>query len=40
MLLQLGLQPEDNANTLAAIYDKFAKLADDHSGILPTSRVI
>tara|TARA_A100001035_G_scaffold100671_1_gene78801 strand:- start:1368 stop:3428 length:2061 start_codon:yes stop_codon:yes gene_type:complete len=26
-------QPEDNANTLAAIYDKFAKLADDHSGI-------
>lgn len=26
-------QPEDNANTLAAIYDKFAKMADDHSGI-------
>ena len=26
-------QPDDNANTLAAIYDKFAKLADDHSGI-------
>ena len=26
-------QPEDNANTLVAVYDKFARLADDHSGI-------
>jgi hypothetical protein len=26
-------QPEDNANTLMAVYDKFSKLADDHSGI-------
>ena len=26
-------QPEDNANTLVAVYDKFSRLADDHSGI-------
>jgi hypothetical protein len=26
-------QPEDNAQTLVAVYDKFARLADDHSGI-------
>ena len=26
-------QPEDNANTLMAVYDKFARMADDHSGI-------
>jgi len=26
-------QPEDNANTLMAVYEKFARLADDHSGI-------
>ena len=26
-------QPDDNANTLMAVYDKFSKLADDHSGI-------
>jgi hypothetical protein len=26
-------QPEDNASTLVAVYDKFARLADDHSGI-------
>jgi vacuolar-type H+-ATPase subunit H len=26
-------QPEDNANTLMAVYEKFSKLADDHSGI-------
>lgn len=26
-------QPEDNASTLVAVYEKFSKLADDHSGI-------
>ncbi len=26
-------QPDDNAQTLMAVYDKFARLADDHSGI-------
>lgn len=26
-------QPDDNANTLMAVYDRFSKLADDHSGI-------
>lgn len=26
-------QPEDNANTLVAVYEKFSRLADDHSGI-------
>jgi len=26
-------QPEDNANTLMAVYEKFSKLADEHSGI-------
>ena len=26
-------QPDDNANTLLGVYDKFAKMADDHSGI-------
>jgi len=26
-------QPDDNANTLLGVYDKFSKLADDHSGI-------
>jgi hypothetical protein len=26
-------QPDDNANTLMGVYDKFSKLADDHSGI-------
>lgn len=26
-------QPEDNANTLVAVYDKFSRLADEHSGI-------
>jgi hypothetical protein len=26
-------QPEDNANTLMAVYERFSKLADDHSGI-------
>lgn len=26
-------QPEDNASTLMAVYEKFSKLADDHSGI-------
>jgi hypothetical protein len=26
-------QPEDNANTLVAVYDRFSKLADEHSGI-------
>ena len=26
-------QPEDNATTLMAVYDKFARMADDHSGI-------
>lgn len=26
-------QPDDNANTLMGVYDRFAKLADDHSGI-------
>ena len=26
-------QPDDNANTLMAVYDKFSKLSDDHSGI-------
>jgi hypothetical protein len=26
-------QPDDNAQTLVAVYDKFARLADDHSGI-------
>ena len=26
-------QPEDNAQTLMAVYDKFARMADDHSGI-------
>ena len=26
-------QPEDNANTLMAVYEKFARLADEHSGI-------
>lgn len=26
-------QPDDNANTLVAVYDKFSRLADDHSGI-------
>lgn len=26
-------QPNDNANTLVAVYEKFSKLADDHSGI-------
>lgn len=26
-------QPEDNANNLMAVYEKFARLADDHSGI-------
>ena len=26
-------QPEDNANTLMAVYEKFTRLADDHSGI-------
>jgi hypothetical protein len=26
-------QPEDNAQTLMAVYERFSKLADDHSGI-------
>lgn len=26
-------QPEDNANTLMAVFEKFSRLADDHSGI-------
>lgn len=26
-------QPEDNAQTLMAVYDKFSRMADDHSGI-------
>jgi hypothetical protein len=26
-------QPEDNAQTLVAVYEKFSRLADDHSGI-------
>jgi hypothetical protein len=26
-------QPEDNANTLMAVYERFSKLADEHSGI-------
>ena len=26
-------QPDDNATTLLGVYDKFSKLADDHSGI-------
>lgn len=26
-------QPEDNANTLMGVYEKFSRLADDHSGI-------
>ena len=26
-------QPEDNASTLMAVYERFSKLADDHSGI-------
>jgi hypothetical protein len=26
-------QPDDNANTLMGVYDKFSRLADDHSGI-------
>lgn len=26
-------QPNDNANTLMAVYEKFSRLADDHSGI-------
>jgi len=26
-------QPDDNANTLVAVYEKFSRLADDHSGI-------
>ena len=26
-------QPNDNANTLMGVYERFAKLADDHSGI-------
>ena len=26
-------QPEDNATTLMAVYEKFSKMADDHSGI-------
>ena len=26
-------QPDDNAQTLMAVYEKFARLADDHSGI-------
>lgn len=26
-------QPEDNASTLMAVYEKFSRLADDHSGI-------
>lgn len=26
-------QPEDNAQTLMAVYEKFSRLADDHSGI-------
>jgi len=26
-------QPEDNANTLMAVYERFSRLADDHSGI-------
>ena len=26
-------QPDDNANTLMGVYDRFSKLADDHSGI-------
>ena len=26
-------QPNDNANTLLGVYERFAKLADDHSGI-------
>lgn len=26
-------QPESNANTLVAVYEKFSRLADDHSGI-------
>tara|TARA_R100000329_G_scaffold53036_1_gene48665 strand:+ start:46 stop:2091 length:2046 start_codon:yes stop_codon:yes gene_type:complete len=26
-------QPDDNANTLMGVYERFAKLADDHSGI-------
>lgn len=26
-------QPDSNANTLMAVYDRFSKLADDHSGI-------
>jgi len=26
-------QPDDNANTLMSVYERFAKLADDHSGI-------
>jgi len=26
-------QPESNASTLVAVYDKFSRLADDHSGI-------
>ena len=26
-------QPEDNSNTLVAVYEKFARLADEHSGI-------
>ena len=26
-------QPDDNASTLMAVYEKFSKLADDHSGI-------
>ncbi len=26
-------QPDDNANTLMAVYEKFARLADEHSGI-------
>ncbi len=26
-------QPEDNASTLMGVYDRFSKLADDHSGI-------
>jgi hypothetical protein len=26
-------QPEDNANTLLGVYEKFSRMADDHSGI-------
>jgi len=26
-------QPDDNANTLMAVYERFSRLADDHSGI-------